>query len=89
MTLPRRVLVTGGAGLIGSHIADQLLAQGHEVVILDNFTTGREANIAHLVRDPNVQVIRADILDARAVDAAVRSTEYVFHMAAAVGVARV
>jgi UDP-glucose 4-epimerase len=89
MRLPRRVLITGGAGLIGSHIADQLLAGGHELLIYDNFSTGRDANIAHLVRDPRVRVARGDILDAAAVDEAVRATDYVFHMAAAVGVANV
>lgn len=87
--LPERILVTGGAGLIGSHITDRLLAAGHEVVIYDNFSTGREANIAHLKGHDRVRVIRGDILDARAVDAAVGGCGYVFHMAAAVGVASV
>jgi UDP-glucose 4-epimerase len=89
MALPNRILITGGAGLIGSHIADQLLARGHDLVIYDNFSTGREANIAHLTADPRVRVVRGDILDATAVEEAVRGSDYVFHLAAAVGVANV
>jgi UDP-glucose 4-epimerase len=80
-------LITGGAGLIGSHLADQLLAAGHEITILDNFSTGRAGNIRHL--DGHVKLITGDILDQDAVDAAVRGNAYVFHMAAAVGVANV
>lgn len=87
--LPRRILITGGAGLIGSHIADQLLSRGHEIVIYDNFSTGREENIVHFAGDARVRVVRGDILDAQKVDEAVRSSEHVFHMAAAVGVAEV
>ncbi|MDQ6942039.1 MAG: NAD-dependent epimerase/dehydratase family protein [Candidatus Eremiobacteraeota bacterium] len=87
MGLPKRILITGGAGLIGSHIADQLLAAGHEITILDNYSTGRPANIRHL--EGHVRVVTGDILDEAAVDAAVAGSEYVFHMAAAVGVANV
>lgn len=89
MQLPRRVLITGGAGLIGSHIADRLLERGHEIVILDNFSTGRLANIAHLQHHQHCRIVQGDILDAALVESVVASTDYVFHLAAAVGVANV
>ena len=56
-----RVLLAGGAGFIGSHIADQLLARGDEVVVIDNFATGRLANVAHLIEDKNFTLIDHDI----------------------------
>ncbi len=57
----RRVLVTGGAGFLGSHLCERLLAQGHDVLCVDNFFTGRRDNIAHLVGDPGFEVMRHDI----------------------------
>ena len=48
-----RILVTGGAGFLGSHLSDRLLAQGNEVVCMDNFFTGRKRNIRHLLEHPN------------------------------------
>jgi dTDP-glucose 4,6-dehydratase len=56
-----RILLAGGAGFIGSHIADQLLARGDEVVVLDNFATGRHANVRHLIKDKNFTLINHDI----------------------------
>ncbi|MCR4287664.1 MAG: SDR family oxidoreductase [Deltaproteobacteria bacterium] len=56
-----RVLVTGGAGFIGSHLCERLLKDGHEVICLDNFFTGRKANIAHLCADPMFELIRHDV----------------------------
>lgn len=58
-----RVLVTGGAGFIGSHLCDALVQQGHEVLCLDNFFTGRRANIAHLRTNPNFELVRHDIVE--------------------------
>ena len=58
-----RVLVTGGAGFIGSHLCDRLLASGHEVLCLDNFYTGSKRNIAHLADDMNFELIRHDIVE--------------------------
>lgn len=59
--LTKRILVTGGAGFIGSHLCEQLLKQGHEIICLDNFYTGRRANIAHLISNPLFEVLRHDI----------------------------
>ena len=58
-----RILVTGGAGLIGSHLCDSLLAQGHEVVCLDNYFTGSKRNIFHLLDSKNFEVLRHDIIN--------------------------
>ncbi|MGE5621520.1 MAG: UDP-glucuronic acid decarboxylase family protein [Candidatus Bathyarchaeota archaeon] len=59
--IPRRVMVTGGAGFLGSHLCDRLVAAGHEVLCVDNFYTGTRANIAHLLPHPNFEVLRHDI----------------------------
>ncbi len=56
-----RILVTGGAGFLGSHLCDRLLADGHEVLCLDNFFTGRKKNIKHLLQHPYFELIRHDI----------------------------
>jgi UDP-glucuronate decarboxylase len=57
----RRILVTGGAGFIGSHLCERLLSEGHEVLCVDNFYTGRRSNIAHLLSNPYFEVQRHDI----------------------------
>ena len=57
----KRILVTGGAGFLGSHLCERLLAEGHEVICADNFYTGRRANIAHLINNPYFEVLRHDI----------------------------
>ena len=58
-----RILVTGGAGFLGSHLCDRLLADGHEVICIDNLFTGSKANIAHLAGNPNFEFVRHDIID--------------------------
>jgi len=58
-----RVVVTGGAGFLGSHLCEQLLAQGRQVVCLDNFLTGGAGNVAHLMPDPGFQLVRCDLTD--------------------------
>jgi UDP-glucuronate decarboxylase len=58
-----RVLVTGGAGFLGSHLCDRLIGQGHEVICIDNFFTGRKANIQHLIGNPRFELVRHDIID--------------------------
>ncbi|MDP2158829.1 MAG: NAD-dependent epimerase/dehydratase family protein, partial [Nitrospirota bacterium] len=57
----KRVLVTGGAGFLGSHLCERLLSEGHEVLCVDNFYTGRRANIATLVNNPLFEILRHDI----------------------------
>lgn len=59
----KKIVVTGGAGFIGSHLCERLLAAGHEVICVDNFYTGRKANIAHLLDHPRFDVVRHDITE--------------------------
>lgn len=58
-----RVLVTGGAGFIGSHLCERLLDDGHEVICLDNFFTGRRQHVAHLLDNNRFEIIRHDVVD--------------------------
>src|SRR5438067_3725739 len=58
-----RVLVTGGAGFLGSHLCDRLIAAGNEVLCLDNFFTGRRENVLHLIADPHFELIRHDVTE--------------------------
>ncbi|NTV84200.1 MAG: NAD-dependent epimerase/dehydratase family protein, partial [Bacteroidales bacterium] len=55
----KRILVTGGAGFLGSHLVERLLAEGHDVTCVDNYFTGDKSNIAHLMGNPYFEVIRA------------------------------
>jgi UDP-glucuronate decarboxylase len=59
--LSRRILVTGGAGFLGSHLCERLVSQGHEVLCVDNFFTGRRANVAHLLDSPGFELMRHDV----------------------------
>lgn len=81
-----RALITGGAGFIGSHLADHLIANGHEVIALDNLSTGRHDNVAHLIGRPGFELVLGSILDGDLVDDCVSRADVVFHLAAAVGV---
>ena len=58
-----RILVTGGAGFIGSHLCERLLSEGNEVICLDNFFTGRKSNVAHLLDDKNFELVRHDVTE--------------------------
>jgi UDP-glucuronate decarboxylase len=58
-----RILVTGGAGFLGSHLCDRLISEGHEILCLDNFFTGRKQNISHLLQDPKFELIRHDVTE--------------------------
>ena len=61
MVGPKRILVTGGAGFLGSHLIDRLLADGHDVICVDNFFTGRKQNIEHLIGHPRFELMRHDV----------------------------
>jgi UDP-glucose 4-epimerase len=79
-------LITGGAGFIGSHLIERLLAQGHRVLAMDDFSTGRPANIQHLVGHPDFHFARANINDGIVLDRLTSQADVVVHLAAAVGV---
>lgn len=79
-----RVFITGGAGFIGSHLADACIARGDEVTILDNMSTGSRANIAHL--EGKISIHEGDIRDKELVEKLVKDSDLVLHMAAALGV---
>jgi UDP-glucose 4-epimerase len=79
-----RVLVTGGAGFIGSHLADFYLWQGHEVTVLDNLSTGNLANIKPILE--SINFVNGDIRDSKTVEELVSNTDLVLHMAAYLGV---
>jgi len=81
-----KYLVTGGAGFIGSHVTDALIARGDSVVVLDNLSTGNSHNIEHLVGNPNFEFVSGSILDTELVDRLVAGVDHVLHFAAAVGV---
>jgi UDP-glucose 4-epimerase len=81
-----RILVTGGAGFIGSHLADHLIANGDRVTAFDDLSTGRYSNIRHLLDNPNFRFVEASVLDMRKLEAEVATADAVYHLAAAVGV---
>ena len=81
-----RVLVTGGAGFIGSHLVDALVKDGCEVCVLDNLSTGRLENIKHHIGNGNVVFVQGDVRDKQVVCEAVKAVEAVFHLAAVTSV---
>ena len=81
-----KALITGGAGFIGSHLADHFVGQGDQVILLDDLSTGRLANIEHLQDRSDVEFVLGSILNADLVDHVVSRVDVVYHLAAAVGV---
>lgn len=79
-----RVFITGGAGFIGSHLADHYVAAGHEVTILDNFSTGSKSNISHL--EGMITIVDGDIRNVELIESLTKDSDLVLHMAAALGV---
>ncbi|MFE1170619.1 NAD-dependent epimerase/dehydratase family protein [Nocardiopsis sp. NPDC058789] len=81
-----KAVITGGAGFIGSHLCDHLVARGHEVTVLDDLSTGSLSNLSQLKGSPAFRFVQGDILDRDLVDRLVSEADTVFHLAAAVGV---
>lgn len=79
-------LITGGAGFIGSHLADSLVADGQRVLVIDDLSTGRIENIQHLLDQPNFRFIHASILNEMVLDHLAAQADVIVHLAAAVGV---
>jgi UDP-glucose 4-epimerase len=79
-------LITGGAGFIGSHLCDLLTRHGARVLVMDDLSTGRAENIAHLIGKPGFQFVHASIMDAAALDGLAAQADIIIHLAAAVGV---
>jgi UDP-glucose 4-epimerase len=81
-----KILITGGAGFIGSHLTEELLKENNQVVVLDNLSTGRYENIEYLLSNKNFEFVEGDILNINLVDKLVEKVDAIFHLAAAVGV---
>jgi UDP-glucose 4-epimerase len=81
-----KILVTGGAGFIGSHLCERLINDGHNVVALDSSSTGRVSNLQEIINSPSFQFIDGSILDTSLLNSIMVEVDYVFHLAAAVGV---
>lgn len=82
----QRVLITGGAGFIGSHLAESLVTEGKEVFVIDDLSTGSLANIAHLRDNPNFHFTKGSILNGADLEPLVDQVDFIYHFAAAVGV---
>ena len=86
MSLPEHFLVTGGAGFIGSHLVERLLADGNAVTVIDDLSTGRLDNLRNVISNSNLRVIESKVSECRALSEIVAESESIYHLAAAVGV---
>jgi UDP-glucose 4-epimerase len=84
----KKAVITGGAGFIGSHLAEEVLKRGYHVIILDDLSAGKMENIAGLLRDSNAEFIRGSIVDLPWLQKVFRGVTYVFHLAAIASVAK-
>ncbi len=81
-----KYLITGGAGFVGSHLADKLHSEGHDITVIDDLSTGRYSNVEHLEGQERFQLIIDTVLNDTLMERLIRDTDRVFHMASAVGV---
>ena len=81
-----RILVTGGLGFIGSHLCERLVQDGHEVTVLDDVSTGSEVNLNSLRNSKNLTIVEGSVLDTNILQRIIGDVDYIFHLAAAVGV---
>ena len=81
-----KILITGGAGFVGSHLADKLINENHEITVIDDLSTGRYSNVEHLEGKDNFRLIIDTVLNEKLMEELVRETDRVYHMASAVGV---
>ena len=81
-----KILITGGAGFVGSHLADKLTGEGHQITVIDDLSTGRYQNVEHLEGNKNFRLIIDTVLNEKLMEELIRETDRVFHMASAVGV---
>jgi UDP-glucose 4-epimerase len=81
-----KILITGGAGFVGSHLADRFIKNGHEITVIDDLSTGRYSNVAHLEDQKGFRLIIDTVLNQPLMEELVRETDRVYHMASAVGV---
>ena len=81
-----RILVTGGAGFIGSHLCERLIKNGHAVTTIDNLSTGRASNLSNLLNSKSFTLVEGSILEMNILKPLIENADYVFHLAAAVGV---
>lgn len=86
MSSRKTILVTGGAGFIGSHLVDRLLAEGYKVRVIDNCSTGSLDNLANVAADPRLELVNATVSNCDRLPTLVAESDFVFHLAAAVGV---
>ena len=87
--MTRTFLVTGGAGFVGSHLTESLVADGNHVIVLDDLSTGCRENLRESLATGRVEFVEGDVLDAEVVESCMREAEVCVHLAARLGVARI